>query len=587
MPKILIIDNDPDWCNDLQNPLVGLGYNIETRSKRDLAKTLIEENAFDLVIVNVWLDNGNKESEVIKQWDDLLREIEKKRIEIIVVTARASYSNVDILLRKAFKIHGVADFIIKEDFNKEEYRRVVVDTIRQQYQKPKIINGREYKLRGVNQQIYSFLAYEAVVPKIFEKVDNYTERLFRSLGSAQYDESLGETKRLLLDLWKSEIGLPPYLFIDALSEFEFNRKYYDGYRDHVTHQLRVFLLGLYLFYGVESLRNAILGEFEQFHDAEEAFLLSWKITSTFHDLGYVFEIENDKSAETSQTVINVLNKFFEYPFWYYCQLKGFPLLESQELMLQEKFNFPRHKVDDLLGLENFRGKNILEDIEDLIQPTQLSRQSDGLQRYFHYAQQNIPSKSSRKESFIDHGIASAITLLHLYNFFNEYSSKIFDVVSSDIDAVIDIAGIEFSDFLKDTITGIHDLREVMKYAATAIALHNIQVDIWDHNEAWRKANLTLNLYNISLEKRPLAFLLCLTDALQDWDRPRFSTPSPSRSYVAQDQDVSISFKDDQILIDFVSDELKGTSKSTFEILVNELKKYMRKEDVDLLLREST
>jgi CheY-like chemotaxis protein len=586
MPKILIIDDDKDWCEkNLKTPLSQIGYEVEAQTRRDSAIDLLQRSDFNLVIVNVWLDNGNDEEKIIRQWDELLTQIGDKGIEIIVVTARASNKNIDILLRKAFKYHAVADFLIKEDFNQEEYTQVVVNSIKDHYQKPRVINGREYILRGVNQQIYSFLSYKGVFRKIFKGINDYDDRLYRALGGSQYDENVGEAKSLLSDMWNLEIGLPPYLFIDMLSEFEFGRAYYIGYRDHVTHQLRVYLLGLFFYYGVDEIKKSILQKFVGFSNPEDAFLTSWKIAAVFHDLGYVFEVEKEKSNVTYSKVIDEINDFFEYPYLYYCNSKGYSLLKSQELMVQEKFNLPRHRVESFLDLEEYRNTKVLDDIEELIKPSRLSRQLDGLQRYYQYARQNSPI-ATRNDAFIDHGIASAVTLLHLYKFFHEYVLHISNAIANQREEIVEIIGADHLDLLEKATYRGSFLTDIIRHASAAIALHNINVDIWDHNDAWRQAKLDLNLYNISLGENPLAFLLCLTDVIQDWDRPRFSSPSPSRSYVSQDQDISIELGNDSIKLDFVSDELKGTSKSNFRNLVSELKKYMNSEDIELLLREA-
>ena len=56
------------------------------------------------------------------------------------------------------------------------------------------------------------------------------------------------------ELWEAEIGIGPYPFSEILSLFEFGGKFWDGYRDHVLHQIKVYLLGLYLFFGCKKIR---------------------------------------------------------------------------------------------------------------------------------------------------------------------------------------------------------------------------------------------------------------------------------------------------------------------------------------------
>lgn len=585
MPKILIVDDDENWCGDLEKNLHGFNFDIEICNKRASAMKLIIQEEFDLVIANVWLDNGNEEIEIREQWKELLKEIVNQGSEIIVITARSSYSEIDVILRQAYKNFEVSDFLIKEDFDENEFYEAVRVAIIEHYSKPKYINGREYELRGVNRQIYSFLARNNVLPNLLKGIYEYDSRLFRALGSNQYDESLGESKKLLLDIWNMEVGLPPYLFIDTLSEFEFNRTYFKGYRDHITHQLRVYLLGLYIYHGVDYIKDSIKQEFIEFPNPEEAFLRSWRIASIFHDIGYVFEVGKEKADNAYSEVITIFNEFFEFPLCHHCDSKGISLLESQELKAQELFSFPRHRVKSLKNLELYREKKILKEIEGLIKPTQLSSKPDGLFRYYKYTQKTTPPYSARNEPFVDHGIASAIILLHLHQFFDEYTLLFSKAVEDNKDELSDILIPGITELLEKTVMGINNIKEILRHAAAAIALHNIQVDIWDYEDAWTDSLLTLNAYKISLAQNPLAFLLCLVDALQDWDRPLFSEPSPNRSYVSQDQDILIEFSKGQIQLNFINDELKGTSKSSYTDIVEELTKYLEADDISLLLIE--
>jgi hypothetical protein len=243
------------------------------------------------------------------------------------------------------------------------------------------------------------------------------------------------------------------------------------------------------------------------------------------------------------------------------------------------------RVKSAKRLLDYRGEDLLERINRLVKPARLSAYPDGLRRYFEYAQKaGSISDSKRKEAFIDHGIASAALLLRLHYFFEKYVLSIQEVIS---EGQIEEHLIEPLQFLDDEniVAEVQNCRKIVEHAGAAIALHNIQVDIWNKDDAWIDQKLTLNDYRLSLVKTPLAFLLALTDVLQDWDRPLFSVPSPT-GYVSQDQDISIAFSGDHIIVDFTSDELRGTSKSKFRSLAAELKKYMEPEDIDRLLIEN-
>src|ERR1700709_737372 len=79
-----------------------------------------------------------------------------------------------------------------------------------------------------------------------------------------------------------------------LPEHEYRNQFYDGYRDHTAHTLQVYLLGLYLFERVGSLREPLVSRLQQsvtttaFSD-NSLFLEWWTLASLWHDMGYPFE----------------------------------------------------------------------------------------------------------------------------------------------------------------------------------------------------------------------------------------------------------------------------------------------------------
>ena len=430
------------------------------------------------------------------------------------------------------------------------------------------------------------LSIKGVLDRVFKCVNDYEDKLFMILGGNQYDEQLGVTKQILTDLWNVESGLVPYLFVKTLSEFEFDRQFYVGYRDHITHQLRVYLLGLYLYYGDPVLQDAINQEFSTAANPEMEFLRSWKVAAFFHDLGYVFEVEKDKKERTYSKVLDELNAFFELPLFVYCNespdSRG-KLLKPQERKIQAQLNLPRPQVDSHKEIEIYKDCKLLDIIEPLTRPATLSYQSDSLSKYYKYAQSANPVDSKRN-AFIDHGITSSLLLLYMHSFFEEYTCLVSRAIQRN-ELRPKVVSVETSEILKNLSILVQGSRESVLHAAAAVALHNIQVDIWDHDDAWRSEELTLYEYKLSLNGTPLAFLLALVDALQDWDRPLFSPPSTEKSYISQDQDISVTFSDNRIKLQFLGDEYAGTPGSKFKKLVTELKKYMNGDDIDRLLIE--
>ncbi len=127
MPKILIVDDEHDWREDLKLPLQPLGYEIKTAGKRTDAFDLIAREVFDLVVLNIRLDFEPQESRITSQWTVLLDSIRQRQTDVIIVTSEAFPSSIALhrLQRIAFKDYGVSDFFIKEEFNVREYREIV------------------------------------------------------------------------------------------------------------------------------------------------------------------------------------------------------------------------------------------------------------------------------------------------------------------------------------------------------------------------------------------------------------------------------------------------------------------------------
>ena len=81
--------------------------------------------------------------------------------------------------------------------------------------------------------------------------------------------------------------------IELLSEFEANGSgLLMKHRDHYSHSVYVFLLGLAIFESNSIFRNAYKDYYKisDEHEAAHHFLEYWGLTALFHDIGYPFEL---------------------------------------------------------------------------------------------------------------------------------------------------------------------------------------------------------------------------------------------------------------------------------------------------------
>ena len=68
MKNILVIDDEIDICNNIKAILADEGFNIHTAHNSDDAFSYINENSYNLIILDVWLDNSKYDGlEILKE----------------------------------------------------------------------------------------------------------------------------------------------------------------------------------------------------------------------------------------------------------------------------------------------------------------------------------------------------------------------------------------------------------------------------------------------------------------------------------------------------------------------------------------
>ncbi len=444
------------------------------------------------------------------------------------------------------------------------------------------VSHREYTTYGVNAEMLACLTKSNWFKRIFSS--DYLEEniLFRAIASPSYAERVQCGKSCVNEIWKNIVPFGPYPLLDLLSEFEFDRQFYSGYRDHVTHQLKVFLLGIYVYESCPPIQKII----DLAYGNQDEFLLRWVLSAFFHDLGYVFEIGDASDHTHTHRTIKTINKIYHDPFndfikWHF----GPILLPAQSEAIRKKLEIKTPNLsyfDDIRV--NSRDNDLLDAIENRVKSTNLCENTKPLQTYLRYAMANKP-KNSKRPGFIDHGIASSYLLLHLYDMACEWSVKV-----SEQNSINQIDPDIFEE-LKNKYSVFQKIKECVYDAAAAIALHNIDSEIWDMNHAyrWEKAKLTLHKFNIELEKLPLAFLLGLVDIIQEWDRPRFSSPKGIYDWPQdiQSQDLHVLPCKEKLLVSYPGDPLSLTdhSESHFYKLFKEINAILKWNEKDLTINE--
>lgn len=350
------------------------------------------------------------------------------------------------------------------------------------------------------------------------KID--TETLYIALGSQAPQQQIITAKDTICKLWYSYPELGPYPFIETLSEFEFNRIFYPDYRDHVIHQLKVWLMGLYLFDQCNLIKDEILGEIrtETDNDETEEFLRRWLVCAIYHDIGYVLENEHaekstgDAWKKTSDVINEVFSSLLSY-------LPSIKLTKEYEHKVIQDHQIFCKKIKSPKEIEQYGNLKLFSLLSEFGVKAGLGYSDSPLFSYYAFASKIGPDNQKRP-TFKDHGIVSALLLFQIWFSFRDYMEKISCCTDHPILN-------DKTDHIKIITQNLKDCQRSIISAAGAISLHNIYPGLWETYNDSVAYSLTLDKFCIRLtdnnikeplNKTPLAFLLGLSDLLQDWDR---------------------------------------------------------------------
>ncbi len=221
----------------------------------EAVQSALERDCFDAIVVNLHLKDESSglfdDGDFLG--DEVLRYIAENHPGICCIawTAAPPQRFADFAER-----YNLADVVYKIPPRTDALCKSVVKTLIQGHPVRRKIDKRQYELNGINSQIYRFLHNRGIMSQIFSGIEDYDNRLVRALGGG-LDEPVGEAVHLMADLWHLEPGLPRYPLINELGKMEFGRAFWEEHRDHLIHQLLVYLLGIYLYYGSDRLNEAI------------------------------------------------------------------------------------------------------------------------------------------------------------------------------------------------------------------------------------------------------------------------------------------------------------------------------------------
>ena len=289
------------------------------------------------------------------------------------------------------------------------------------------------------------------------------------------------------------------------------------HRDHYSHSVYVFALGLSIFMGNKNMRTAFTKRYGAEH-AEYSFLQYWGLAALFHDIGYPYEISYLQVKEYGKKTEADEKKRLNMS---YGNLDGYITLTPSEIAKCGEF-LPQGKSDiNSLFIAAF-----LDDFGNIAHNREESAA---------ILESKIRRQVENSDNPKDHGYYSAVMLLK-------------ELLKSD---------------------GFVLTRPILD-AIMAIFLHNFYR--FTYKEAAKENGKTYE--HMHLMQQPLAYLLSLCDEIQCWDRIPYGEKSKTQE-LAWDIDLFVNDKTIKVIYYFD----KGNDKDSVE-KIQSLATNIKNESID-------
>lgn len=419
----------------------------------------------------------------------------------------------------------------------------------------RIIDKREYKIYGVDAEMVYAVLKSGMLYSILDgeiEKDTIENLVYESLSSQEKISYLA-TSEISVKILEKAIGINISNLYNQLKDYENKGGFYSSYREHVVHQWRVFLLGLYLMDKVPIIKEKLESKLR------DKMVKVWAGVALCHDIGYLIErgnIENNKYAEDVVKLLNQLEEEGE-GFSVFC-----PELDMDDVLPAKKKAIKRKAKIYIEPIEDW--KHLFFDVDNVAKWKLKDMDSSSMCFHTYYEiTKGLKTKEENRPVFIDHGIASAAILFFLLKQKEYWVEKICELDEYKNE--------------KDKIKYM-DSDERMQLCR-AIALHNIRPDEWDQNKVYDQYNIELNKFKILWEEEPLACLLVLCDSLQEWNRPSKDFRNRLREEITS-QDMHIIVNEGKIYLCFPKDELalSKSKESTYNQIMQPIKRLLNCEN---------
>lgn len=449
------------------------------------------------------------------------------------------------------------------------------------------------RLRGVSKDLFLWASKSSILKKIFTNIDS--AKLLNQLCFFLGDNEEAR-EHAALDLykliWGNHAEFGPLPTIELLTQFEHDRVFYKNYRDHTTHTVRTFLIGLYIYecntMVQKAVNNYLLQEYKTtLSENEDIFIFIWSLTALYHDIGYI--IENNKidlDIETKKQTINCINSTLQYPLSHTARFLS-QISEEKEGYIIDQYKIYVTRISSINSIEE---NDLFEKLLNASTSTSLAlNEENGIKLYYSFA--NSHKTKDGREGFRDHGICSALLLLKTWFSFSDYIKAV--CKEEKCPRQFGEIGNEIFELNRNLIS----YAPFVICAAEAISLHNINKDIWNLSDAiaqqlnFDQFCIYLKNSDTSHKRLPVAFLLRLCDEIQMWDRPYFRAVN-NKDVTLHNEDISLLVSANGVYLRFFADENRFLHPDSdidgyFCKLKASLNKYLNLNSLDEILKYGT
>ena len=100
---------------------------------------------------------------------------------------------------------------------------------------------KNIKCNGINSELINWLRGYKHLESILPDINDFETDLIPAICDKDHRKRVAHSKEVIKILWYNHPVLGPYPCLETLSDFEFDRQFYQGYRDHASHQLNIHL----------------------------------------------------------------------------------------------------------------------------------------------------------------------------------------------------------------------------------------------------------------------------------------------------------------------------------------------------------